>query len=455
MLVGVREHLAEHFRVPTELELRGESLLDRGEPELLEPLALARARSPRTRARRTRGRATARARWLGERQRRAPRCPLARASPHSRSSRSKRVGVERVRLELERVAAAAGHDLDPRGERLAQLRDVDLDELSGRRGRRPSHTASTSSSTAARCSSADDERGQQPRLLRGERTRPGVADDLERAENTHRRPRIARILAGRGGAWEDPGYTEAKARSSSFHAMSYAFVEDVAASWESYEHFAAGLERSLPRGLDPPCRGTDGRGRSHHRGLGERGRVAPLRRGDRASADNVLRAPRVTSVIQPYAPRLRSGPVVKSATKEESCTIDLSRRVLAAFAVVGTALAAAPTKGGVYQGELFATSTAAIKKKVRLVVTKTGTSARVIWWCGEGRAPSTLRVQIAADGSFKGTSNVGTLTVWAIKGRFVSPAKAPLPFSSRRSAMPRAAPSPSCCRWLRDHEGRR
>jgi hypothetical protein len=88
------------------------------------------------------------------------------------------------------------------------------------------------------------------------------------------------------------------------------------------------------------------------------------------------------------------------------------------------ALAAPPTKSGVYQGTLYETSSAALKKKVRLVVAKTGTSARVIWWCGEGRAPSTLRVQIAADGTFKGTSNVGTLTVWAIKGRFVSPAKA-------------------------------
>ena len=31
--------------------------------------------------------------------------------------------------------------------------------------------------------------------------------------------------------------------------MSYAFVEDVAASWESYERFAADLERSRPDGL--------------------------------------------------------------------------------------------------------------------------------------------------------------------------------------------------------------
>jgi len=98
--------------------------------------------------------------------------------------------------------------------------------------------------------------------------------------------------------------------------------------------------------------------------------------------------------------------------------------ILATVAMVGTALAAPPTKGGVYQGELFATSAVALPKKVRLVVTKAGTSARVIWWCGSGRAPSTLRIQIAADGTFKGTSNVGTLTVWAVKGKFVSATKA-------------------------------
>jgi hypothetical protein len=98
--------------------------------------------------------------------------------------------------------------------------------------------------------------------------------------------------------------------------------------------------------------------------------------------------------------------------------------VLLAVAIAGTALAAAPTKGGRYQGDLFATSTVALHKKVRLVVTKAGTSGRIIWWCGEGRAPSTLRVQIAADGTFKGTSNVGTLTVWGVKGKFVSATRA-------------------------------
>ena len=98
--------------------------------------------------------------------------------------------------------------------------------------------------------------------------------------------------------------------------------------------------------------------------------------------------------------------------------------LLGAAVLAAAASAAAPTKGGVYQGELFATSGVALPKKVRLVVTKTGTSARVIWWCGSGRAPSTLRIQIAPDGTFKGTSNVGTLTVWAVKGKFVSATKA-------------------------------
>jgi hypothetical protein len=98
--------------------------------------------------------------------------------------------------------------------------------------------------------------------------------------------------------------------------------------------------------------------------------------------------------------------------------------VLGAAVLAAAAPAADPMKGGIYQGELFATSAVALPKKVRLVVAKSGTNARVLWWCGSGRSPSTLRVEIAADGTYKGTSNVGTLTVWAVKGKFVSATKA-------------------------------
>ncbi len=98
--------------------------------------------------------------------------------------------------------------------------------------------------------------------------------------------------------------------------------------------------------------------------------------------------------------------------------------VLTAVILAGGALAASPKKGGVYEGALFETGVGALQKKVRLVVAKSGTSARVIWSCGSGRTPSTMRFPIAADGTFKASNNAGTLTVWAIKGRFVSPSKA-------------------------------
>ncbi len=99
--------------------------------------------------------------------------------------------------------------------------------------------------------------------------------------------------------------------------------------------------------------------------------------------------------------------------------------LVAAVAVAGAALAAPPKKGGVYEGTLHAKSAVALAKKVRLVVSKTGTSARVLWWCGVGRPPSTLVVRIAPDGTFKGNSNVGgSLTVWSIKGQFVTSGKA-------------------------------
>jgi hypothetical protein len=98
--------------------------------------------------------------------------------------------------------------------------------------------------------------------------------------------------------------------------------------------------------------------------------------------------------------------------------------MLTAAVLAASAFAAPPKKGGVYQGVLFETSAVALQKKVRVVVDKTGKNARVIWWCGTGRAPSTIRVKIAPDGTFKATSNVGTLTVWGVKGRFVSATKA-------------------------------
>ena len=101
---------------------------------------------------------------------------------------------------------------------------------------------------------------------------------------------------------------------------------------------------------------------------------------------------------------------------------------ITAFVVVAlaasTSFAASPTKAGVYEGTLYASGSAALTKVVRLKVAATGKSARVTWSCGTGRAPSTLQFAIKPDGTFKGFSNTGTLTVWSFVGRFVSSTKA-------------------------------
>jgi hypothetical protein len=56
-------------------------------------------------------------------------------------------------------------------------------------------------------------------------------------------------LSSTAGGLKRPGYTGTKPTPVTVHAMSYALVEDVAASWESYERFAADIERSNPDGL--------------------------------------------------------------------------------------------------------------------------------------------------------------------------------------------------------------
>ena len=106
-----------------------------------------------------------------------------------------------------------------------------------------------------------------------------------------------------------------------------------------------------------------------------------------------------------------------------SVQVGVTALVLAGV-LASTAFAALPTKGAVYEGTLYASGAAALTKKVRLTVAASGKSARVIWWCGAGRAPSTLQFPIKADGTFKASSNTGSLTVWSFVGRFVTKQRA-------------------------------
>lgn len=94
---------------------------------------------------------------------------------------------------------------------------------------------------------------------------------------------------------------------------------------------------------------------------------------------------------------------------------------LVSATLAATSFAAAPTKGALCEGTLFASGTAGITKTVRLKVAASGKTARVTWACGTGRAPSTLTFAVGPTGTFKAYSNTGTLTVWSFVGRFVSP----------------------------------
>ena len=66
----------------------------------------------------------------------------------------------------------------------------------------------------------------------------------------------------------------------------------------------------------------------------------------------------------------------------------------------------------------------AVSKKIVIKVLATGIRARTTFWCGSGRPANWISFAIKKDGSFKAFSNTGSLTVWSIVGRFVTPSKA-------------------------------
>ena len=99
----------------------------------------------------------------------------------------------------------------------------------------------------------------------------------------------------------------------------------------------------------------------------------------------------------------------------------LASLVMLALPISG--LGATPKYSGVYEGTLYASGVVGLPKVVRLKVAATGKSARVTWSCG-GRSPNTIQFAIKPDGTFRGFSNIGSLTVWSFVGRFVSPKQA-------------------------------
>jgi hypothetical protein len=97
---------------------------------------------------------------------------------------------------------------------------------------------------------------------------------------------------------------------------------------------------------------------------------------------------------------------------------------LVILALPTSGLAAAPKKSGVYEGTLHATSAAAVSKTIKLSVSANGLRASARFYCGVGRPSNQITFPIKADGSFRGFSNTGTLTVWSVIGRFTTTAQA-------------------------------
>jgi len=96
---------------------------------------------------------------------------------------------------------------------------------------------------------------------------------------------------------------------------------------------------------------------------------------------------------------------------------------VAMLAVPTLASSALPKNGVLLKGTLHDAGVTALTKPVDLKVAPTGKSARFTWWCGRQQTVSNrnaITVAIKPDGTFAGTSNVGTLTVWTVKGRFVT-----------------------------------
>jgi hypothetical protein len=108
----------------------------------------------------------------------------------------------------------------------------------------------------------------------------------------------------------------------------------------------------------------------------------------------------------------------------------MQRTFIAATATLATivlvfpvvASAALPKRGGEYVGLI---KSSPFEMRVSLGVTATGKKTRFTYLCGTGRAPTVVfGVPIDATGHFKWTKMTGSVVVWKMAGRFISPTKA-------------------------------
>ena len=177
-----RLELGHERRVPAERELGLDPLLERREPQLLEPLdGRARERLVREVGER---RPAPEVERLAEQRGRGRGVVVAASAPASAVRRSKRARSKRLVAEPEDVAGRPRLDRVGRAERAPQLGDLAL-HLRHRRDRRPSGVELVGEPLdrhdAVRVQQQDRERRALPRPA--EPDRAVLADDLERPQD--------------------------------------------------------------------------------------------------------------------------------------------------------------------------------------------------------------------------------------------------------------------------------
>jgi hypothetical protein len=89
---------------------------------------------------------------------------------------------------------------------------------------------------------------------------------------------------------------------------------------------------------------------------------------------------------------------------------------VAVLMVAGAALAAAPTKNGLYIGKLTGRG---LEKRIELHVAKSGKTATAGLWCANTPA-SKMKPFPITKGRFDASKKIGSTTVWRLRGKFVS-----------------------------------
>ena len=183
LVSGHRERIGKHLVVPAELQRRVEPRLQRDEPKLLEPLRLG-AREIVVHHVGVGGAAPERERAFEVRARERG-VPLRQRLDSVVVKTLEPVGVEGPVVEAEHVPARSRRERVSARQRLAELGDVDLQQLSGRRGWRlaPDRVDERVRGT---CLSTCERQGreQPPVLRRRQLDRSVLAGDLERPKNT-------------------------------------------------------------------------------------------------------------------------------------------------------------------------------------------------------------------------------------------------------------------------------